>query len=220
MVWSIRSRISSLLCSKAPLVGSYVYDSCWCLCFSAPTSSSIARPWPNFMDWVQMDRCRAAASLPLIKEQNGPSESNAALEFAVTTLQVENILVIGHSSCAGIEALMNMQEDVESGNFTHKWVANGKLAKQRTKAATAHLSFDQQCKFCEKESINQSLLNLLSYPWIEDRVRRELLSLHGGHYNFSNCSFEKWTLDFKECNVKEEEEEESSYVVKEQEFWC
>ncbi|RZB69611.1 Beta carbonic anhydrase 6, mitochondrial isoform B [Glycine soja] len=153
MVWSIRSRISSLLCSKAPLVGSYVYDSCWCLCFSAPTSSSIARPWPNFMDWVQMDRCRAAASLPLIKEQNGPSESNAALEFAVTTLQVENILVIGHSSCAGIEALMNMQEDVESGNFTHKWVANGKLAKQRTKAATAHLSFDQQCKFCEKVSI-------------------------------------------------------------------
>ncbi|KHN39953.1 Carbonic anhydrase, chloroplastic [Glycine soja] len=280
MVWSIRSRISSLLCSKAPLVGSYVYDSCWCLCFSAPTSSSIARPWPNFMDWVQMDRCRAAASLPLIKKElehfqalaeaqfskmitdlpiqsmviacadsrvcpsnilgfqpgevfmirnianlvlvmkNGPSESNAALEFAVTTLQVENILVIGHSSCAGIEALMNMQEDVESGNFTHKWVANGKLAKQRTKAATAHLSFDQQCKFCEKESINQSLLNLLSYPWIEDRVRRELLSLHGGHYNFSNCSFEKWTLDFKECNVKEEEEEESSYVVKEQEFWC
>ncbi|KAL5128831.1 Beta carbonic anhydrase 5, chloroplastic [Glycine soja] len=309
MVWSIRSRISSLLCSKAPLVGSYVYDSCWCLCFSAPTSSSIARPWPNFMDWVQMDRCRAAASekqpesyknqgldkgnmteidgyqnlFDLIKQRflsfknqkyikelehfqalaeaqfskmitdlpnsrvcpsnilgfqpgevfmirnianlvlvmkNGPSESNAALEFAVTTLQVENILVIGHSSCAGIEALMNMQEDVESGNFTHKWVANGKLAKQRTKAATAHLSFDQQCKFCEKESINQSLLNLLSYPWIEDRVRRELLSLHGGHYNFSNCSFEKWTLDFKECNVKEEEEEESSYVVKEQEFWC
>ncbi|KAL5128830.1 hypothetical protein HKD37_14G041004 [Glycine soja] len=72
MVWSIRSRISSLLCSKAPLVGSYVYDSCWCLCFSAPTSSSIARPWPNFMDWVQMDRCRAAASLPLIKEVEVP----------------------------------------------------------------------------------------------------------------------------------------------------
>ncbi|KAL2975536.1 hypothetical protein AAZX31_14G167500 [Glycine max] len=162
---------------------------------------------------------RNIANLVLVMK-NGPSESNAALEFAVTTLQVENILVIGHSSCAGIEALMNMQEDVESGNFTHKWVANGKLAKQRTKAATAHLSFDQQCKFCEKESINQSLLNLLSYPWIEDRVRRELLSLHGGHYNFSNCSFEKWTLDFKECNVKEEEEEESSYVVKEQEFWC
>ncbi|XP_028199271.1 beta carbonic anhydrase 5, chloroplastic-like isoform X2 [Glycine soja] len=214
MVWSIRSRISSLLCSKAPLVGSYVYDSCWCLCFSAPTSSSIARPWPNFMDWVQMDRCRAAASLPLIKEQNGPSESNAALEFAVTTLQVENILVIGHSSCAGIEALMNMQEDVESG-FIHP-------------LETSHTSGLPMENLPNKgQKLPQLILALISnansvrsYPWIEDRVRRELLSLHGGHYNFSNCSFEKWTLDFKECNVKEEEEEESSYVVKEQEFWC
>ncbi|KAL5131470.1 hypothetical protein HKD37_12G034358 [Glycine soja] len=70
------SRISSLLCSKAPLVGSYVYDSCWCLRFPAPTSSSIARPWPNFMDWLQMDRCRAAASLPSIKEKQLESHSN------------------------------------------------------------------------------------------------------------------------------------------------
>lgn len=314
MVWPIRSRISSLLCSKAPLVGSYVYDSWWCSRFS------VQRPWPKFMDCVKTDRCRAAASLPWLKEKqpedpgicvrlgrenkgldegnmaeidgyqnlfglmkqrflnfknqkyrkelehfqalaeaqypkfmviacadsrvcpsnilgfqpgevfmirnvanlvpgmkNGASECNAALEFAVTTLKVENILVIGHSSCAGIETLMNMPEDVESRNFIHKWVANGKLAKLRTKAATAHLSFDQQCRFCEKESINQSLLNLLSYPWIEDRVRRGLLSLHGGHYNFSKCSFEKWTLDFKACNLQEEG---SSYVVKEQEFWC
>lgn len=75
-------------------------------------------------------------------------------------------------------------------------------------------------RFCSlnllQESINQSLLNLLSYPWIEDRVRKELLSIHGGYYNFSNCSFEKWTLDFKDCNVKEER----SYVVKEKELWC
>eukprot|EP00256_Glycine_max_P052735 XP_014619175.1 uncharacterized protein LOC102664694 [Glycine max] len=70
------SRISSLLCSKAPLVGSYVYDSCWCLRFSAPTSSSIARPWPNFMDWVQMDRCCAATSLPSIKEKQPEGHSN------------------------------------------------------------------------------------------------------------------------------------------------
>lgn len=67
-----------------------------------------------------------------------------------------------------------------------------------------------------QESINQSLLNLLSYPWIKDRVRKDLLSIHGGYYDFSNCSFEKWTLDFKECSV---DEERSNYVVKEKEFW-
>ncbi|XP_016166524.1 beta carbonic anhydrase 5, chloroplastic isoform X1 [Arachis ipaensis] len=152
--------------------------------------------------------------VPLMK--NGPSECNAALEFAVTTLEVENILVIGHSSCAGIENLMKIQEDVESRSFINKWVTNGNVAKLRTKAATAHLSFAQQCRFCEKESINQSLLNMLSYPWIEDKVRSGLLSLHGGYYNFSSCTFEKWTLDFNGCTVNEES---SSYAIKEQEFW-
>ncbi|XP_025667950.1 beta carbonic anhydrase 5, chloroplastic isoform X3 [Arachis hypogaea] len=129
--------------------------------------------------------------------------------------KVENILVIGHSSCAGIENLMKIQEDVES-SFINKWVTNGNVAKLRTKAATAHLSFAQQCRFCEKESINQSLLNMLSYPWIEDKVRSGLLSLHGGYYNFSSCTFEKWTLDFNGCTVNEES---SSYAIKEQEFW-
>ncbi|XP_016166526.1 beta carbonic anhydrase 5, chloroplastic isoform X3 [Arachis ipaensis] len=134
----------------------------------------------------------------------------------VPLMKVENILVIGHSSCAGIENLMKIQEDVESRSFINKWVTNGNVAKLRTKAATAHLSFAQQCRFCEKESINQSLLNMLSYPWIEDKVRSGLLSLHGGYYNFSSCTFEKWTLDFNGCTVNEES---SSYAIKEQEFW-
>ncbi|MED6159809.1 Beta carbonic anhydrase 5, chloroplastic [Stylosanthes scabra] len=43
--------------------------------------------------------------------EHGPSETNAALEFAVNTLKVEHILVIGHSCCGGIRALMSMQDD-------------------------------------------------------------------------------------------------------------
>ncbi|KAF5944267.1 hypothetical protein HYC85_018344 [Camellia sinensis] len=46
--------------------------------------------------------------------ENGPTETNAALEFAVNSLEVENILVIGHRCCGGIRALMSMQDDVNS----------------------------------------------------------------------------------------------------------
>ncbi|VVA41206.1 PREDICTED: beta carbonic anhydrase [Prunus dulcis] len=127
--------------------------------------------------------------------ENGASETNAALEFAVNTLEVKNILVIGHSSCAGIETLMRMQDDGDSSSLTHSWVINAKVAKLRTKAVAPHLSFDQQCRHCEKESINSSLLNLRTYPWIEDRAKKEMLSLHGGYYDFLRCTFEKWTLD-------------------------
>ncbi|GAY58844.1 hypothetical protein CUMW_189910 [Citrus unshiu] len=137
--------------------------------------------------------------------ESGPSETNAALEFAVNSVKVENILVIGHSRCGGIHALMSMQDE-EDPSFIRSWVLVGKNARLNTKAAASSLSFDHQCSHCEKESVNCSLLNLLTYPWIEEKVRAGALSLHGGYYNFVDCTFEKWTLDYDGSNLKESKE--------------
>ncbi|KAL3843787.1 hypothetical protein ACJIZ3_001190 [Penstemon smallii] len=146
--------------------------------------------------------------------ENGPCETNAALEFAVNALEVENILVVGHSCCGGIRALMSLQdEDNSSNSFIKSWVVVGKPARAKTKASASNLNFDQQCRHCEKESINKSLLNLLSYPWIKDRVTKGTLSIHGGYYDFIECTFEKWSLDYKgstsisnaDCSIKNRE---------------
>lgn len=126
--------------------------------------------------------------------ENGPSETKAALEFSVNTLKVENILVIGHSRCGGIRALMSMDDETNS-SFIRSWVVNGKSARTSTKAVASNLSFDQQCKHCEKESVNCSLMNLLTYPWIKDKVNKGELLIHGGYYDFIDCSFEKWTFE-------------------------
>ncbi|TYI37446.1 hypothetical protein ES332_A03G212000v1 [Gossypium tomentosum] len=147
--------------------------------------------------------------------ESGPSETNAALEFAVNSLEVENVFIIGHSCCGGIRALMSMQDKAES-SFIRSWVTVGKNAKLSTKAAASNLSFDQQCTHCEKESINNSLLNLLTYPWIEEKVKKGMLSLHGGYYDFVNCTFEKWTLDYKGSIMNGK----TRVVVKDRLFWC
>ncbi|KAL0422432.1 UNVERIFIED_CONTAM: Beta carbonic anhydrase 5, chloroplastic [Sesamum latifolium] len=67
-----------------------------------------------------------------------------------------------------------------------------------------------------KESINRSLLNLLTYPWIEERVIRGKLSIHGGYYDFIDCTFEKWTLDYKGSGLLSSAE----YSIKNREFWA
>ncbi|EEF39738.1 beta carbonic anhydrase 5, chloroplastic [Ricinus communis] len=149
--------------------------------------------------------------------ESGPSETNAALEFAVNSLKVENILVIGHSCCGGIRALMSMHDDVETSSFIGSWVAVGMNARVRTKGAASNLSFDRQCRHCEKESVNCSLANLLTYPWIEEKVRNGELSIHGGYYDFVDCAFEKWTLDYKASNLKGES---GKIAVKNRAFWC
>ncbi|KAG6425053.1 hypothetical protein SASPL_115476 [Salvia splendens] len=147
--------------------------------------------------------------------ENGPTETNAALEFAVNSLEVENVLVVGHSCCGGIKALMILQDEVVS-SFIRNWVVVGKPARLQVNAAASDLSFDQQCRHCEKESINRSLMNLLTYPWIEERVIRGKLSIHGGYYDFTDCTFEKWTLDYKGSTMVSE----SSCSIKNREFWA
>ncbi|XP_074555838.1 beta carbonic anhydrase 5, chloroplastic-like [Curcuma longa] len=146
--------------------------------------------------------------------QHGVSETSAALEFAVNSLKVANILVVGHSRCGGIQALMKMKEDANSRSFIKEWVSIGKSARLSTKAAAGNMSFEVQCRHCEKESINGSLLNLLTYPWIEQRVSEGTLSLHGGYYDFSNCTFEKWTLVYRQGL-----EGGSKYAIKNRSFW-
>ncbi|XP_042468635.1 beta carbonic anhydrase 5, chloroplastic-like [Zingiber officinale] len=145
--------------------------------------------------------------------QHGGSETSAALEFAVNSLEVANILVVGHSRCGGIQALMRMKDDSDS-SFIKDWVSVGKSARLSTKAAAGNLSFEAQCRHCEKESVNGSLLNLLTYPWIEKRVSEGALSLHGGYYDFINCTFEKWTLVYREGL-----EGGSKYAIKNRSLW-
>ncbi|GAV79692.1 Pro_CA domain-containing protein [Cephalotus follicularis] len=149
--------------------------------------------------------------------ESEPSETKAALEFSVNFLEVENILVIGHSCCGGIRALMTMPDEADSSSFIRSWVFVGKKAKLSTKAAASNLNFDQQCRHCEKESINNSLLNMLTYPWISEKVIKGKLSIHGGYYDFINCTFEKWTLQYEGSNLKEEN---GKFAVKNQSFWC
>ncbi|CAH2077008.1 unnamed protein product [Thlaspi arvense] len=148
--------------------------------------------------------------------ESGPTETKAALEFSVNTLKVENILVIGHSRCGGIQALMGMGDEVDSSSFIQNWVVVGKKAKESTKAVASDLHFDHQCQHCEKTSINHSLEKLLGYPWIEEKVREGSLSLHGGYYDFVNCTFEKWTVDYEGSRGKKEG---SGIAVKDRSLW-
>ncbi|KAG9450816.1 hypothetical protein H6P81_010781 [Aristolochia fimbriata] len=147
--------------------------------------------------------------------ESGPSETKAALEFSVNTLQVQNILVIGHSRCGGIRALMSMQDEIDAnGSFIKEWVVIGKNAKLRTKDVASKLSFDHQCSHCEKESIKQSMMRLLTYPWIDEKVKNGFLSIHGGYYDFVDCTFEKWTLDYGWSS-----KDDSGLLTKDHSFW-
>ena len=121
----------------------------------------------------------------------------SAVEYAVLHLKVEQIVVIGHSKCGGIKGLMTFpDEGPTSTDFIEDWVRVGLPAKSKVKAEHGSASIDDQCVSCEKEAVNVSLGNLLTYPFVRNGLINKTLAIKGAHYDFVNGTFELWGLEF------------------------
>lgn len=117
----------------------------------------------------------------------------ATLEYAITALKVENILVIGHSRCGGISRLMSHPEDGSAPyDFIDDWVKIGLSSKVKVLKEHERCDFKEQCKFCEMESVNNSLVNLKTYPYVDREIRNKNLALLGGYYDFVSGEFKLW----------------------------
>ncbi len=111
---------------------------------------------------------------------------SAALEYAVCHLEVEHIIVLGHSCCGGIRSLMEGIPAEKNGEYISKWVSIAERAKQQVLAAFAEAPPEQQAKACEHASILVSLENLLTFPWIRERVEADTLDLHGWYFDIES----------------------------------
>ncbi|CAI0434722.1 unnamed protein product [Linum tenue] len=126
----------------------------------------------------------------------GPSLS-IVIYTLTNAVQVENIVVIGHSRCGGIKGLMSLPDDGSTSSFIEQWVKICSNARSKVKTDCSDMSFDEQCFHCEKEAVNISLGNLLTYPFVREAVVKKTLALKGGHYDFVDGCFTLWDLDFK-----------------------
>ncbi|OIT24038.1 carbonic anhydrase, chloroplastic [Nicotiana attenuata] len=82
----------------------------------------------------------------------------AIIEYAILHLNVENILVIGHSACRGIKALMELQEDGSESTYVSLRLGENWITCQaKVLAEHEDKTFEEQVKCCEKEAVNVSL---------------------------------------------------------------
>ncbi len=111
---------------------------------------------------------------------------SAALEYAVCHLEVEHIIVLGHSCCGGIRSLMEGIPAEKNGEYISRWVGIAERAKQQVLETFADAPPEQQAKACEHASILVSLENLLTFPWIRERVEADTLDLHGWYFDIES----------------------------------
>jgi carbonic anhydrase len=112
--------------------------------------------------------------VPPYGPDDNPHGVSSAIEFAVRSLRVPDIVVMGHAMCGGIKALLD-GTPAEVSDFVGQWVRIAEPARQKAMAVPAGERHD----FCEHESVRLSLQNLLTFPWIKSAVEAGELRLHG-----------------------------------------
>ena len=132
--------------------------------------------------------------VPPCESDGGYHGVSAALEFGVCILGVGHVIVMGHSQCGGIAALMSGAEEYRSGSFVSNWMKIAEKARRRVVADLPHKSRELQCRACEQASILLSLENLLSFAWIRERVESGKLRLHGWYFDLERGELSGYDL--------------------------
>lgn len=118
--------------------------------------------------------------------------TSAALEFAVQSLKVRNIVVMGHGRCGGIKAALNPSEPLSPGDFIGKWMSLIAPAASTVNSSTMLTATERQTAL-ERISIRFSLENLRTFPCVSILEKKERLSLHGAWFDIS--SGELWVMN-------------------------
>ncbi|WP_342641311.1 carbonic anhydrase [Rhodoligotrophos ferricapiens] len=104
--------------------------------------------------------------------------TSAAIEFAVRNLKVQHVIVLGHSSCGGVGALLHGPDG--SFDFVSHWMSIATTAREAALARAAEgIEEAHVQRLCEREVIKVSLDNLKTFPWVAERVSAGQLALHG-----------------------------------------
>ncbi|MEO1274529.1 MAG: carbonic anhydrase [Pseudomonadota bacterium] len=107
--------------------------------------------------------------------------TSAAIEYAVTALKVSNVLVLGHSRCGGVQGCLDMCEGNAPAlegptSFVGRWMDLLRSGYEKVKDIG-----DREARLTalEHQAVLTSLDNLMTFPFVAERVDAGSLSLHG-----------------------------------------
>lgn len=125
--------------------------------------------------------------VPPFENDGGRHGVSAALEFAVTKLNVEEVVVMGHGMCGGAHAaLTDMFQDSPPGDggFVHAWVSLLDEARDRVRAELGE--GPEASREMELETVRTSIRNLRTFPFVPEREADGRLALRGAYFSIAD----------------------------------
>ncbi|MDU8928169.1 carbonic anhydrase [Alisedimentitalea sp. MJ-SS2] len=134
-----------------------------------------------------------ASLVPPYKPDGAQHGTSAAVEYAVTALKVAHVIVMGHSSCGGVQGCLDMCTGnapalEEKSSFVGRWMDILRPGYDRVK----DLPGEDQGGALEKQAVIVSLENLMTFPFVTEAVESGRLSLHGLWHDIGEGAIEQY----------------------------
>jgi carbonic anhydrase len=122
------------------------------------------------------------------------SEAMTAIEFAVCQLKVSSIIVLGHQYCAGVKAI------VEADDKKSMPIVWQEQHDRLCSVVQKQYSTETSEQF-EKENIKLACHDLLTYPFITERLKRESISVAGWYFSLETGAVHIYDPEQKTFNT-------------------
>lgn len=116
---------------------------------------------------------------------------SSAIEYGVMALGVKHIVVLGHSDCGAMKALMN-PGNVKSMPTVAQWLKHAETAAHVVEHNHPGLEGDAKLAALTQENVVAQLDHLQTHPSVAARVRKGQLQLHGWVYQIHSGRIDAW----------------------------
>jgi carbonic anhydrase len=112
----------------------------------------------------------------------------AAIEFAVESLRVNDVVVCGHSQCGAMSALLNGVSDPASMPHLCDWLKVAESVRVTIESRYAHVEERRERESAAaEENVLFALENLHTYRCVENRLADGSLHLHGWFFKIDTA---------------------------------
>jgi carbonic anhydrase len=119
--------------------------------------------------------------IPMYRESQELLATTSAVEYAVKVLNVENIVICGHSNCGGCKALFMEEKDAAEIPHTRKWLELMHPVKEKVLVSGIEDETDREI-LTEQLNIVEQMNHLLTYPYILEKYREGKIHILGWYY--------------------------------------
>ncbi|HOR99029.1 MAG TPA: carbonic anhydrase [Prolixibacteraceae bacterium] len=133
--------------------------------------------------------------IPPYKKGNNFPATSAAIEYAVLSLEVENIIVCGHSNCGGCASLYKTEEQMKDLAHTNLWLELARPVKNRVMQMLPKATFAEREWMTEQMNVLEQINHLFTYPYILERFNNDKLSIIGWYYVIETGDIYNYDVD-------------------------